>query len=431
MSPVPPDTLDLLLRHAGGDATADQVAELERRLREDPVALRQLTDLSLEAMAIAELAEPGFRAGLPGHPLVMGRMPLPWLAPLAAAAALLVAFAGAGLLIGRDPHILRVAALEGAVRWTGQAGRITELTMGAPGLSGGTVETLADDALVTLVFRDGSTLVLNGRTAATISDEGQKRVRLHGGSLSVEVAKQPAGKPFVVSTPTARAEVLGTKFALESVPAATLLSVDSGLVRLTRLVDGSVAEVPADHEARATIDQDETLAAVRRPVPPLSWRSDLSTPECVFGGDWHPPGAEHPARVMAETKLVESAGRPPRLLGTVVLQVADPVVRGVRLAEETVVRVKGRLRHPARVVVMLSNASASGGFAGNYFFSTAPTLSEGQWELRIPVAEFVPPPGLRAALPVVGTQARKVHIYTHHAKAGLLVEEIEIAPSVP
>jgi ferric-dicitrate binding protein FerR (iron transport regulator) len=80
-----------------------------------------------------------------------------------------------------------------------------------------------------------------------------------------------------IYTPTARLEMPGTRLNLEADPSSTLLSMNKGRVRVTRLPDGSIAKVPADHQAAASVDRHTELAVTGRPKPVTEWQSDLPT----------------------------------------------------------------------------------------------------------------------------------------------------------
>jgi len=97
---------------------------------------------------------------------------------------------------GDERRVLRATEVSGSVRWTGQGGIIVDSLAKDASLSGGTVETVSDDATVTLAFADGSTVTLPGQSAMTFSDEGQKVVHLRFGWLSADVRPQAAGHPL-------------------------------------------------------------------------------------------------------------------------------------------------------------------------------------------------------------------------------------------
>ena len=59
---------------------------------------------------------------------------------------------------------------------------------------------MAPDAWFELEFNDGSQVVIAGNSMLTISDLGQKELRLREGSFSANVIPQPKGKPMLVRT---------------------------------------------------------------------------------------------------------------------------------------------------------------------------------------------------------------------------------------
>jgi hypothetical protein len=77
------------------------------------------------------------------------------------------------------------------------------------------------------------------------------RLEVTEGRILADVAKQPAGKPFVFATAEADAVVLGTRLALTAIPGLTRLDVYQGRVRLDRRSDGASATVIAGQYAIA------------------------------------------------------------------------------------------------------------------------------------------------------------------------------------
>jgi ferric-dicitrate binding protein FerR (iron transport regulator) len=146
----------------------------------------------------------------------------------------------------------------------GEAGGAA-LAAGARLDPGASIRTGAGGALV-LRFPDGTTLELGGDT--TFALEGVlpvKRVALARGVLGADVAPQPAGRPLVLRTPQAQADVLGTRLTLAVRGEATRLDVEEGRVRLTRLSDRRSVEVSAGHGAVAA--PGRALEAVPRDAP--------------------------------------------------------------------------------------------------------------------------------------------------------------------
>ena len=70
---------------------------------------------------------------------------------------------------------------------------------------------------------------------------------------------------MVIHTPTAKLEVLGTQLNVDSDSTSTVVNVNEGRVRVTRLVDGSVVDVPADPQR----EEEEGIARAVRETPDL------------------------------------------------------------------------------------------------------------------------------------------------------------------
>jgi hypothetical protein len=113
------------------------------------------------------------------------------------------------------------------------------------------VETGSRPALVAVKFPDATRLDLDGDTTIAAVTE-RKTVALARGTLVATVAKQPAGKPFLFTTPLADVTVLGTQFLLAATPDSTRIEVREGRVKFARTTDGSSIEVTAGHYAIAT-----------------------------------------------------------------------------------------------------------------------------------------------------------------------------------
>ncbi len=116
-------------------------------------------------------------------------------------------------------------------------------------LLGGGLET--EDGTAWVRYKDGTELRLEEKTLVEkLSDDG-RCVHLTRGAISATVRSQPPGLRFAVVTPQARAEVVGTRFAVSVGADATRLDVDEGRVRLWRLSDGESVEVGAGYTALA------------------------------------------------------------------------------------------------------------------------------------------------------------------------------------
>jgi hypothetical protein len=92
-----------------------------------------------------------------------------------------------------------------------------------------------------------------------------KKVELDSGEMAGHVEKQPAGKPMVLSTPRAIAEVLGTTIKLVAETENTRLDVVEGKVRLHRVADSAFTLVSGGEYAVASREITEFLPRTMTP----------------------------------------------------------------------------------------------------------------------------------------------------------------------
>lgn len=127
---------------------------------------------------------------------------------------------------------------------------------------------VGDGAQARIDYADKTVLTLDQRTDLRLLADSAgvtgKRVELVWGRVNAEVAKQPAGRPMVFTTPNARAVVLGTVLTLEftSAAGATRLDVSEGLVGISQNTGRTQVEVPAGHFATVA----ENTPTVARPL---------------------------------------------------------------------------------------------------------------------------------------------------------------------
>lgn len=159
------------------------------------------------------------------------------------------------------PAAALLAAAEGGV-----------LLDGAPSAGGrpippGAALEVAPGGRAVAVYPDGTRLELAGGTRLReifdVGPERGKRAILERGTITVEAARQPEGRPLVVASPHAEARVVGTTFRLLVEEGTTRLEVRRGRVRLARLSDGQAVDVPAGFFAVAAPGADVTLGSER------------------------------------------------------------------------------------------------------------------------------------------------------------------------
>ncbi len=133
---------------------------------------------------------------------------------------------------------------------------------------GDRLSTLPDQSL-TLRYRDGTILQLAGDSSVALQGESSrkgKRINVAWGTLTADVAQQPAGRPMLIETPISNITVRGTRLWLSADDARTRLDVIEGLVEMARKSDGKSVDVREREFAVAT---DAALS-----VEPLAWPID-------------------------------------------------------------------------------------------------------------------------------------------------------------
>ncbi len=434
---MPPSHLQLILRYEESDASPEEVERLSSQLRACPEARETIRDVSLQALAASELRASRFPLGLSGsgsgNGTPMTRHPdRPVFIAVAAAIAAIIAIASTIVVANRsEPPVAKLTEVQGDVRWTGDAGSILENPPISTPLSGGTLRITSDDAAATLAFDDGSRLTFTGPTEATIARrKGQNWIRLDDGSLSASIEPQPRNRPFRIETSVATLEVLGTRFDVESGPAATWLAVSEGAVRLTRRIDGQAVEVPAEHQVLASLSSGDFLRLQPRPTPVDAWQSRFDLGPAGTRGQWLPPSNGAPARLRATPKLLESAHRQPHTIHQVACRVSSRNQPPVQVLSGTRIRLEGRSQRPARLVCMLGTQHPDGGFAGNFFhdFAPLPDPDTGVWTVELKIPDFDRQRPSSATRELSGLIVKKVVIYTRSATAQPELEAIHILP---
>ena len=387
-----------------------------------------------------------------------------WAAPLAAAALVVLAFV---LWSSAAParSIATIQSVHGDVQWTGDGGQLHEARPGQR-ISGGTIETLSADAWAVVEFADGSLITALGPSelAVTEDDEGRKVLRLSDGVMSADVQTQPEGRPMIVRTPTAEIEVVGTQFNLDAESSRTMLAVNEGLVRLKRLTDGEVVDVPANHQTVASVEEHTVLEVTIRGTVAHSWHSDLEK-DAIHGkwsSDLRALGAklkkavasgkltkkEAMATYKAAANLSEDAGilyTTPWLKkqfksGTksdvsylaalsVTREQNTPVVAnsGSRL------RIVGQVEASTNVRFGITTLAPDGRFSGKYFVVRTIEVSEtdGSFDIELPLLEFQPVAAKKVAKSPSGQELVDWWCITKGKDVKLAVRCVELLPAIP
>lgn len=417
---------ELLARYVAGECTPQDVTTLSNRIETEPALADALAEMLLHAVLVRDDAEAHPERVRSAVSVIEKRSA--WLSPsvLALAAAFLVAVTSVWFLASgsQDRDILHIAALDGAVRWTGRGGEVRDGLKPGESLPGGLLETLSDDSTVTLAFGDKTTITLLSHSTATLSDDGRKRVHLRDGYLSADVRPQPTGRPMIIHTPTAALEVLGTRFDVDSDSSNTRLSVNEGRVRMTRLVDGRVAEVMAEHEVVASLNRAEAFQVMPRRTPQVIWRSDFARGGDDAEGRWLPADATRPARLAAEPVFLKNTSRGPVTIHRIAVTLQWQELKTVQVRPESRLRITGRITTAAPLELMLLGRKPEGGHAGNFFCEVE--VKPGSWQIEAMVGDFRK--GSANATQSLPPTMNLSHIavYTINTDATLEIESVEV-----
>lgn len=378
---------DLLTqRYLDGRLTPEELAAFQQRLREDGALREHLRAIAEQAVALGDLARRETDTPV-CHPAKNPDRSV-WITNLALAASVAVLAASAWLFFAdqADP-VLTLVDQAGTVTWS-------DGSPIAPGqlLAAGTLQTVGDASSAQFRFADGTLVTLHGETELTFSEDGQKILALSRGSLSADVKPQPAGRPMLVRTPSAVAEVVGTAFDLTARSEDTVLKVNEGLVKLKRLADGSEVDVSANRSAVASLDAGSALDAASTPEPLTDWSFDFTT--TTPPRDWRGVsrnGAMHASPYVAKK---QDDGRVITHYGVSLRTAMLEEPLRLLATESSVIRFRLRQEKPGPLQVMLLTNRPSGGFGGNFECKIAAEEvrpgADGWCEIEIPIHRCEP-----------------------------------------
>jgi len=341
-----------------------------------------------------------------------------------------------------SPRIARITGVAGPLLWTGDGGRtMKDLTVGTE-LSGGTIEGMVPETWFELEFNDGSTVTISGNSMLTFSDYGQKELHLRKGAFSANVVPQPAGRPMLVHTRSALLEVLGTQFEVQAGLSSTLLNVSEGKVRVKRLSDGSVVEVPSRHRVIASADRD--LKPAKLPDARYQWKSGVHRgPEKSYG-KWIPATAQWSAAL----KAIPYTSRQGVTVNAAGFGVSTGDTAPVVLHPDSIIKVHGRITDAHEIYFGVTVRHPNGEYAGRFHtIRSADEFEPGQdFSVSLPISDFrldlTSVPTRRANLrrstwidqdrfPETPTHliVESVWLHSLFAPAGLQVTKMELIPA--
>ena len=328
--------------------------------------------------------------------------------------------------------IAQITKLSGPLLWTGDGGQVNRNLQAGSKLFGGTIEGMAPDAWFELEFNDGSQVVIAGNSMLTISDLGQKELRLREGSFSANVIPQPKGKPMLVRTRSALFEVMGTRFSVDAELSSSTLTVNEGKVRATRLSDGSSVEVTAKHRVVAALDCE--LVPEEMPESVTLWQSHLENGRKRNHGEWMPAHGPVPAHLKTVPyTLPAKDDRKQRTIHTLSMPVSSGDHPPVVLQPESKVRVRAKIASSHPIWFGMTLRRGNGDFAGRFQITLpAEEFQSGEsFEVVLNLSDYELDPSLAQwadSLPKTpyGLIVKGVWCHTLWDPAGLQVSEMAL-----
>ena len=428
-----------ILQYLDGSLSPEKVTRIEEMLLHDQDARRLVREISEQAVMSADLER--VRASVRSESTDQSSQAtqsrhLEWnrsqvaITLLATVAMALVMISTVQFLWRdtQDKEVITILALNGPVEWTGEGGRVQELLQVGNKLPGGTIALDAHDAWIEIGLQDGSTLTLAGKSAVTLADDGQKVVHLRSGSLSADIESQPEDLPMIVRTRVAEVTVLGTQFNMKADDLATVVAVNEGRVRVKRLVDSKVAEVPENFQVVAAASREANFEVTARRQSVSRWQSQL--PAGITYGKWLPG-----VSLLRAAPLLWHDGKKkeqePLLLYVAAASLNPGESSPVKLRPGAQFRICGQIEKPMDVIIGVTTQYLRGGFAGKHLAVRKAdqfTNVGGEFELIVPIEEFVPqePDYPKSA---VGFGLYDLWCLTINEDAGLSIKSVELNSS--
>lgn len=265
-------------KYVSGDASDDDVAKLRGEVEADPSRIDELFEAAELERDLGEV----FRSGIVAAPRRK-----PWLL-IAAAALLMIGVAGWFSIRPSIPPVATVESVEGR----------TPVAVGDVVKEGDRIETAGR---IVLRYADGTRLDIAPGTAVwELGARGGKRVILIRGSVTGDVVPQPADQPFMLQTPESEVRVVGTAFTLTTMSGVSRLTVDKGVVRLTRISDDKSSDVAAGQMAVVSASTAPVAGPSVGRMAPGSWLAIPETRMATVAADGPPAtrGTSGPSAVV-------------------------------------------------------------------------------------------------------------------------------------
>ena len=288
-------------------------------------------------------------------------------------------------------------------------------------LSAGTLVVEGDGARAEFSYPDGSTLSLFGGSVTKVSNVRGKQLFLKRGDLSASVPHQPSKRPLLVRTATAEATVLGTSFGISADQSETLLQVNSGSVKMRRLLDDQEVVVGGNQQVR-TVDTDiKPLLTEPMDVIPDSWHADFQIEQGltwigerrdgVLAGNFR---STYSRELNVHSEHFH-AGAYNKLQGLVTLY------------SDSAVSVRYRISEGRNIGVFISTHLSSWEFSGNFegylIHDKIVPNAEGWREATIPLTSFYARSSMKLQS---GCKLSAIYLTTYERDIGLAISYLEV-----
>ena len=260
---------ELFDRHLRGELNGSEAAELKHLLATDPAAGRAFveyvneTNLLVRVGSQLQSTRPTQTViPFPGasHTPARRRRIRTW----AALAACLLALAALGVVLSH------FSGSSGEVSFH-VSGNSVQVTRDGTTMAGGAIELEPGDVITTptnetavIAYEHESTRVevFPGTVVLCGDPSSGKNFELRRGGIQAGVAPQPTGKPMLVTTPQARATVVGTRFLVRTDERATKIDVFEGQVELANRAATKSVMVKAGYWASSTASGPSEVKAL-------------------------------------------------------------------------------------------------------------------------------------------------------------------------
>ena len=301
---------------------------------------------------------------------------------------------------GNQAESLQILSVVGSVTIENQ--RAADNQRAAVGMllhEGSLLSTNGATSFAQISYDDGTSLVLAGNSEIVCtSEKGQKRIQVKRGFISASVSPQPAGKPLLIVTDTAKMEVIGTNLAISASQTTTRLDVTEGKVNIQEHSLGNQADVSAGNYAVANFG--EKIEVLQQSVVPCTWKLDFEKglPEDWLQGTWEQEGLSKDAEGNQSLGAVKQDFSPENGYYSIVANNAWSEGQ-FRICENSYLQFRVKMEHPEWYQVILitrDEGFRSTAFRGVYEFQESNTvngsmkhLPPNQWRtVRIPLSAF-------------------------------------------